>query len=270
MYKSIRIILIGTLATLTIPSTAQSTSKPTGDLGPTTNNTVNTLHAAPPVTKDNETSTTDDSTIYEAPALATRPADGQILLPVGTAIRMKLTSAISTRDSKAGDVFLGSVSQDVVVEGKTVIPAGSNMNGRITSISEPRRFAGRPSIELTPYWITLSNGKVLSIAATVVDTGNPRSLKVNDEGRIKGPSVSRRDKVEFVAATSAGTVAGSVVSLGTGTWVGAAAGATFATGHWLIKRHSLELPAGTELVMEISNAVATDSSALPKTAQGGN
>jgi hypothetical protein len=271
MYKSIRIILIATLASMTMPSSAQSTSKPSGDLGPTVHKTANTRHAAAaPVATANETATADDSTIYDSPALVTRPADSKIVLPVGTAIRMKLTSGISTRDSRTGDVFLGSVSQDVVVEGKTVIPAGSNMNGRITSISEPRRFAGRPSIELTPYWVTLSNGKVLSIAATVVDTGDPQSLKVNDEGRIKGPGLSKRDKVEFVAATTTGTVVGSVVSLGTGTWLGAAAGATFATGHWLIKRHSLELPAGTELVMEISNAVATDSSALPKTAQGGN
>lgn len=269
MNTSRRIIIIATLATLTIPTSAQTSSKPTGDLGSKHHKTSKTQTTDIPAVQTEE-APAYEAPVSDAPALAARPADGKILLPVGTAIRMKLTSGISTRDSKMGDVFLGSVSQDVVVEGKTVIPAGSNLNGRITSLSEPRRFAGRPSIALTPYWVTLSNGTVLSIAATVVDTGSPRSLKVNDEGRIKGPSISKRDKVEFVAATSAGTVAGSVVSLGTGTWIGAAAGATFATGHWLIKRHTLELPAGTELVMEISNPVAAETSAAPKTAQGGN
>jgi hypothetical protein len=175
---------------------------------------------------------------------------------------MKLSAPISTHDSKEGDVFIGTVSEDVVVEGKTVIPAGANMNGRITRLSEPRRFAGRPSIQLTPYWITLSSGKSLQIAAAVVDTNHPRTLHVNDEGRIKGPGINSRDKVEFVAATGTGTVVGSVVSLGTGSWIGAAAGASFATGHWLIRRHSLELPVGTELIMEISNPVAAPTTAL--------
>jgi hypothetical protein len=270
MNKRIRII-IAIIASMTIPSSAQITTKPSGDIGPATHKTAKATKTTTPAAQSYEAPTGSEETIVpDIPALATRPADAKVLLPAGTAIRMKLTSAISTRDSKAGDIFLGRVSQDVIVEGKTVIPAGSNLNGRITSISDPRRFAGRPSIELTPYWVTLSSGKVLSIAATVVDTGNPHSLKVNDEGRIKGPGVSRQDKVEFIAATSAGTVAGSIVSLGTGTWIGAAAGATFATGHWLIKRHSLELPAGTELVMEISNPVSTETSAAPKTAQGGN
>jgi hypothetical protein len=144
------------------------------------------------------------------------------------------------------------------------------MNGRITRLSEPRRFAGRPSIQLTPYWITLSSGKSLQIAAAVVDTSQPRMLHVNDEGRIKGPGITKQDKVEFVAATGTGTVVGSVVSLGTGTWIGAAAGASFATGHWLIRRHSLELPIGTELIMEISNPVAAPTTALPNTVAGGN
>ncbi len=267
MNMKIRILTIAAVSTFALSAFAQTTSKPSGDVPYSRHKAAKKANAtSAPVT----TPTTTEATSSDAPALATRPADSTVLLPIGTAIRMKLSAPISTHDSKEGDIFLGRVSEDVVVEGKTVIPAGSNMNGRITRLSEPRRFAGRPSIQLTPYWVTLSNGKVLQIAAAVVDTGNPRGLNVNDEGRIKGPGFSKRDKVEFIAGTAAGTVAGSVVSLGTGTLIGAAAGATFATGHWLIRRHSLELPTGTELIMEISNPVAATTSAPSNVAQGGN
>jgi hypothetical protein len=260
MNTKLRIVTIISIATIALSGFAQS-SKPTGDL---------TDSSPATATQANTVTTTPAPPTPDAPILATRPADSQVLLPIGTAIRMKLSKSISTHDSKEGDIFLGTVSEDVVVEGKTVIPAGANMNGRITRLSEPRRFAGRPSIQLTPYWITLSSGKSLQIAAAVVDTSQPRMLHVNDEGRIKGPGITKQDKVEFVAATGTGTVVGSVVSLGTGTWIGAAAGASFATGHWLIRRHSLELPIGTELIMEISNPVAAPTTALPNTVAGGN
>ena len=267
MNAKLRIVTIPAIATIALSGYAQS-SKPTGDVTTSGHSTTKHAKSANPATKTQVP--VPPSPISDAPVLATRPADAQVLLPIGTAIRMKLSAPISTHDSKEGDVFIGTVSEDVVVEGKTVIPAGANMNGRITRLSEPRRFAGRPSIQLTPYWITLSSGKSLQIAAAVVDTNHPRTLHVNDEGRIKGPGINSRDKVEFVAATGTGTVVGSVVSLGTGSWIGAAAGASFATGHWLIRRHSLELPVGTELIMEISNPVAAPTTALPNVVAGGN
>jgi hypothetical protein len=261
MNTKIRIISLTVVAAFAISASGQSTSKPSGDI--TSSTPATTRH-----TKPVETAPIPPAS--DIPVLATRPSNSQVLLPIGTAIRMKLSAPISTHDSKEGDIFVGTVSEDVVVEGKTVIPAGANMNGRITRISEPRRFAGRPSIQLTPYWITLSSGKSLQIAAAVVDTNQPRQLHVNDEGRIKGPGLTKQDKVEFVAATGTGTVVGSVISLGTGTWIGAAAGASFATGHFLIRRHSLELPIGTELIMEISNPVAAPTTALPNVVAGGN
>jgi hypothetical protein len=239
-----RFVATVALATLTISANAQPVEKPAAE----------TIAAANPA---------------DVPTLATRPANTNVLLPIGTAIRMKLDSAVSTHDSKPGDKFSGKVSEDVVVGGKTVIATGSMLNGRIMRLDEPRRIAGRPAIQLLPESVTFAGGKTLPIAAVIVDTGNPKRLHVNGEGRIKGPGVSQQDKVEFVAASAAGTVAGSVIRLGTGTWMGAAAGAAFATGHWLVKRHSLELPAGTELIMEISNPVSTPATAQPGTTQGG-
>src|SRR6266568_2479675 len=114
----------------------------------------------------------------ETPALATRPATSNVMLPIGTAIRMKLDSAVSTSDSRPGDKLSGKVTQDVVVEGKTVIPAGATLSGRVMRLFEPRRIAGRPAIQLVPDSVTIAKGKSLSIAAVVVDTGNPKRLKV--------------------------------------------------------------------------------------------
>ena len=303
MNSNFRIIAIAVIVCVALSASAERTKKPSGNITRSSRTATTTAVApaakstAAPVETDaatesrtvgpeaapqaEETPTISPITTSElpvpevrttdsVPVLAIRPADSKIILPVGTAIRMKLDASISTRDSAPGEAFSGKISQDVVVEGRTVIPAGAKLNGRVSRLFEPRRIAGRPSIQLVPDSVTLPSGKVLPIDALVVDTSNPKTLHVNDEGRIKGPGISKQDKVEFVATSAAGTVAGSVISLGTGTWIGAAAGATFATGRWLIRRHSLELPAGTELIMEITNPVATSTSTLPNAAEGGN
>jgi len=195
----------------------------------------------------------------QSPVLTPRTSGESVLLPVGTAIYMKLQDTVSTSSSRPGDPFTATVTQAVQVNGQTVIPVGATVQGRITRLSQPRRILGRPSIDLRPDSVVLPSGKTLPISAVVVDTGNPRRLHVNEEGRINGPGVSKGDKIEGVALTGSGAVVGTVVAGPTGTVLGAAAGATATLGHWLVKRHSLSIPAGTEIILEISNSVYDDS-----------
>ena len=73
-------------------------------------------------------------------------ASAQTSLPTGTAVKMKLETTLTTFSSKAGDPFSARVTEAVVLDGKTVIPVGTTVEGRITKTSEPRRVAGRDAI----------------------------------------------------------------------------------------------------------------------------
>ncbi|HYE25059.1 MAG TPA: hypothetical protein VEG32_07645 [Clostridia bacterium] len=192
-----------------------------------------------------------------APRLTTR-ANSFVALPAGTAIRLKLEEAVSTRGNSQGDTFSGRMSEAVVVDGRTVIPQGATVTGHIVRVSEPRRIAGRPSIDLRPESVIFPDGQTMPIAAFVVDTNDPETLDVDDEGRIKGPGREKMDNVELAAGTGVGAVAGAVIGGGKGTLWGALAGATVSTGHWLTKRHSMTLPAGTEIIVEISGPAPSD------------
>lgn len=194
-----------------------------------------------------------------SPELKTRPNASEVALPVGTAIRMKLSSGLSTRTAKEGDRFSGSVSENVQVDGRTIVPAGAPLEGRILAASNPRRLMGRPSIDLLPEAVVLTDGRKLPIIATVVDTSNPDHFKVNEEGRIKGPGHTSGDKVEVAAGTGVGAITGMIIAGGKGSLIGAGAGAALAAGHWLWKRHQLDLPEGTEIIFEISAPVAQSS-----------
>lgn len=195
------------------------------------------------------------------PELKTRHAHEVSTIPVGTAVRIKLEKTLSTSD-RENETFSGRVTHAVVVHGRTVIPVGASLSGHVVRIAEPRRIKGAPGLDLRPETVTLPNGETFNIAATVVDTGNPSVYHVNDEGRITGKGRTSTDNVELVGATGSGAVAGAVIAGGAGSLVGAAAGATVTTAHWLFKHHSAVLPAGTEIIMEFSRPMAVDGEYL--------
>lgn len=173
-------------------------------------------------------------------------------LPVGTTVKMKLETPISTSTTKPGDSFAGRVTEAVMLDGRTVIPVGASIKGHVVSVSEPRRIKGVPTIHLVPDEVTMPNGDRYQIAAAVVDAMGPSKTGVDDEGRIKGSGMSKTDKIEIAGGTGAGAIVGAVAGGGKGLVIGGAIGATITAVHWLTKRHSTELPAGTEIFMELS------------------
>lgn len=178
-------------------------------------------------------------------------------LPVGTAVRMKLETPISTQVNKAGDRFSGRVTEAVVLEGKTVIPVGASLEGRVVRTSEPRRIRGTPTIDLHPDVVVLPNGDKYSLDAVVVDTSARPETSVNDEGQIKGRGHDGKDWREMGIGAGAGAGVGALVTHDMhGTLIGAGVGATASVVHWMVKRRSANLPAGTEIIMELSRPMA--------------
>lgn len=173
-------------------------------------------------------------------------------LPAGTALRMKLETPISTRTSKVGDAFSGRVVDAVIVQGKTVIPVGAAVEGHIVKVTDPRRVKGKPMVDLRPDLLTMPDGTKYTINAVVVETDERLDTSVDEEGRIQGQGMSGSDKKEIAIGAGAGLGVGAIAGGGKGAAVGALVGASVTVAHWLTKRHSFELPAGTEIVLELS------------------
>ena len=172
-------------------------------------------------------------------------------LPAGTAIKLKLQTTLATFSSKQGDTFTGRVTEPVAMNGKTMIPVGSTVQGTVGRVAEPRRVQGRPTIALFPHTVILPDGTRYDLSATVVDTNLRNGSDVNNEGQFQGRARERGDNVELAAGAAGGGLIGGLSGGGKGLLVGAAIGAGAATVHWLTKHHAAILPAGTELVMEL-------------------
>ncbi|MGZ4814590.1 MAG: hypothetical protein ACXVZV_04240 [Terriglobales bacterium] len=179
-------------------------------------------------------------------------------LPVGTAIRMRLETPLSTTTNKFGDRFGGRVTEAVMLNGKTIVPVGAALEGQVIRVEEHRRIKGTPELDLRPTMITLPDGQKYAINATITDTSD-RSLNVNDEGQIKGKGRDKADWVQTGVGAALGTGIGAAAGGGKGALIGGTIGAGATVVHWLMKTKSAQIPAGTEIIMELSRPMALNA-----------
>jgi len=177
-------------------------------------------------------------------------------VPAGTALMVRLETTLATFSNRVGDPFRGSLTQPVVVDGKTLLPAGAVVEGRVTKLVEPRRISGKPTIGILPEAVILPSGERYYLDATLTDTNIPGS-DVNNEGQFKASGHDRRDTIEQGGGTAGGMLIGGLVGGPVGILVGGAIGAGSTTGHWLSKHRSATLPAGTQLTLELNRPLAT-------------
>jgi hypothetical protein len=187
-------------------------------------------------------------------------AQTQTPVPAGTALMVRLDTTLATFSNKTGDPFRAIITQPVVVNGQTLIPAGATVEGRVTKVSEPRRISGKPTIGILPEAVILPTGERYYLDATLTDT-NIKGSDVNNEGQFKGSGHDRRDTVEQGGGTAGGMLIGGLVGGPVGILVGGAIGAGGTTGHWLGKHRSAVLPAGTELTLELNRPMTMTKSA---------
>src|SRR6202789_4740247 len=154
-------------------------------------------------------------------------------VPADRALMVKLETTLPTFNNKAGDPFPGQLAQPVVLDGKTVIPAGATVEGRVTKVDEPRRIAGKPTIGMLAEALVLPTGEHLFLDATLVDTNMGAGTDVNQEGEFKGSGHDRRDQMETGGGTAGGMMIGGLICGPPGILIGGVGGAGSTGGHYV-------------------------------------
>jgi hypothetical protein len=181
-------------------------------------------------------------------------------IPAGTALMVKLETTLATFSNKPGDPFQARLTQPVVLNGRTLIPAGATVEGRVTKVTEPRRISGKPTLGILPEALVLPTGERLFLDATLVDTNLGSGTDVNNEGEFKGSGHDRRDEIETGGGTAGGMLIGGLIGGPPGILIGGVVGAGSTGVHWLSKHRSATLPAGTELTLELNRPLAMTTS----------
>ena len=163
-------------------------------------------------------------------------------VPVGTKITVVTDQSVSSKTAKIGETVTGSVAQNVMSEGKVVIPKGSPVKLTVSSVQASGRLSTPAKLYLRLRAVTVG-GKTYTIATS-------------SAGRTLGGK-GKRDAGFIGGGAAGGAVIGALAGGGKGAAIGAAAGAGAGTaGAAATGKKDIEFPAETKLAFTTRAAVA--------------
>jgi len=139
-------------------------------------------------------------------------------LPTGTALTLELKTELSTDDSEVGDEFRATVSQPIVRDGDTAIPAGSVVTGRVTAVQQ--------ASDEMPAVLKIDFDRIVAYGEPYPLEASLEEAEVDYESDASTAENAARVGVTTVAGAILGRVIGGNA---TGTLVGAAVGAAAGT-----------------------------------------
>jgi hypothetical protein len=165
-------------------------------------------------------------------AAAVTPVLAQTV-PANTPVYVTLDQSVSSKNAKAGQILSGSVSQNVVVDGKTAIPKGAKANLSVASVQASGRLS-------TP-------AKLYLRVDSVVVRGRTVPVRTGLWGETE-KSKAKRDAVGIGGGAAAGAIIGAIAGGGKGAAIGTAVGAGAGTaGTAATGKKDIEFPAETKI-----------------------
>lgn len=179
-----------------------------------------------------------------------------VTIPAGTRVPLVMINSVSSRHSRPGDpVYLESV-YPVVVEGRILIPTGTQVSGTVTYAKRPGRIKGRGKLLVRLDQMILPNGVIRDLTGRpgMLDGRSPDSLD-RETGEVKSEGTKGEDAEDIARTTATGASIGTLVGMvggrtGTGLGVGTLAGAAAGSAKVLLTRGpDAILDRGTHLEM---------------------
>jgi len=178
-------------------------------------------------------------------------------VPANNVIRVRMDTELNSRTARIGDRFSASVTEPVYggESGVTVVPVGSKVWGRVTSV----RPAGRRTpgnIAVSFYQVQTPNGvrHVINGSLTSLQTDQ---VNADNEGTVKGRSNQKRDAVFIGGGAATGALIGAIAGGGKGAAIGAILGGGLGTGARVYeKEQEADVKSGTEFGVILNRAVS--------------
>jgi hypothetical protein len=173
-----------------------------------------------------------------APPAPAAPRYADVTLAAGTELPLRLDSALASDQSAVEDPVRASLRRDVVVDDRTVLPAGTNVAGIVTGVQRSAKVKGRASLAFRFTTLSLDD-----------ETYDIRTSSV--ARRAQG--TKRKDAAKIGIGAGAGAVIGGIVGGGKGAAVGTAVGAGTGTGVVLATRgDEVRLAPGTPVTVKLT------------------
>jgi hypothetical protein len=166
---------------------------------------------------DSSKDNTDDGIVTYVPG----PANA---LPEGTVFRVSMLQDIDSYAVTPNTPFSAKVTQDIMRNGKVVVPVGSELHGRVVYATSSSRLRGGSVLHLRADEFVLPDGTRYHVHAQVIDTqGSDTNAK--GEGNIVPTAQVKRNLAVLGAGAGGGAIVGAAIGGGVGAIVGSAIGA---------------------------------------------
>jgi hypothetical protein len=171
-------------------------------------------------------------------AAARKDEPDSVTLPERTAIHVRLDQAVTSNQSRPGDHFDATVSEAVVVDGKTVIPQGSHVEGLVVDARHSGRLMGRPRLQLA--------------LQTVKVDGQRYDVRTRTNARV-GRGHKKTNFTWIAGGAIGGAAIGAVAAGGTGALIGGPVGAGAGTTIALLRgKRDIKLRPETPVTFELA------------------
>ena len=183
-----------------------------------------------PAAKTPETKTTARNTEPSTPAPTTPaetkpapappppppPKPATFVIPAGTAIAVRTTTAMSTKTSQTGDSFAGSLAEPIVIDGVVVARRGSAVSGAVVNSDPGGRVKGKASLTVDVKSIRTTDGQAIPVSTSAFAQ--------------EATSAKKKDALKIGGGAALGALVGGLAGGGKGAAIGAAAGGGAGTG----------------------------------------
>ena len=167
------------------------------------------------------------------PAVPEPPKPIEAEVPAGTELVIRMVDPIDTSINKVGERFRASLDAPITVDGKTVIPAGTDVTVEISEAKSAGRMAGRSE---------------LVVQAVSLDLQGKSYALSTDEHRQQGSSEGKNTATKVGVGAAAGAVIGAIAGGGKGAAIGAAVGAGGGTAVSAARKgEQIKVPSETRL-----------------------
>jgi hypothetical protein len=162
----------------------------------------------------------------------------EVVLPTGTNLHLELRSGIASDTSQVEDTVRARLRRPVSADGRTILPAGTQIVGYVTEVERSGRVSGRAKIAMR-FTVVRHDG----------DEYDMRTRAIEREA----DSTKGKDAAKVGIGAGAGAAVGAVLGGGSGAATGAAIGAAAGTGTVLAtKGDDVRLDVGTLLDTQLT------------------
>jgi hypothetical protein len=149
------------------------------------------------------------------------PIYREVTLPAGTTLRLQLNSAVASDTSQVEDAVRAELRRAVTIDGKTVLPAGTEVSGTVTDVARSGRVKGLARVAYRFDSLRYDSERYKISTASISHEAKP---------------TKKSDAKKIGIGAGVGAALGAVLGGGSGAVKGAAIGGAAGTGAVLATR----------------------------------